>query len=196
MNQQIRHKTAIDGCHSGAVSPAMIRVLAFLLAALIPVVPAWSQADRGTVVGTITDITGALIPGVQVSATDPTTGAQFKANSNSAGIYTLPNLPIATYTIHYEKPGYASFDHKGVAIQVQQRAQIDVRMQVGSETQTITVTATPVLETQTELGTNLTSQVVTVAATSRPLRSPLHRRSVAVSTKALWVGRRPLVRRC
>jgi hypothetical protein len=161
MNQQIRHKTAIDGCHSGAVSPAMIRVLAFLLAALIPVVPAWSQADRGTVVGTITDITGALIPGVQVSATDPTTGAQFKANSNSAGIYTLPNLPIATYTIHYEKPGYASFDHKGVAIQVQQRAQIDVRMQVGSETQTITVTATPVLETQTELGTNLTSQVVT-----------------------------------
>ncbi len=144
------------------VNPVLlIALFALLFALLVPTVPAWAQVDHGTVTGTITDSTGAVVPGVQITATNPSTGAQFKSVSNGAGIYTLPNLPIATYSIHYDKPGYAGFDRSGVAIQVQQRAQIDVHMQVGSETQTVTVNATPELQTQTELGTNLTSQVVT-----------------------------------
>lgn len=138
-----------------------VSLFTLLLALLIAAVPAWSQADRGTVTGTITDATGAVVPGVQVIAINPATGAEFKSVSNGAGIYTLVNLPIATYNIHYSRSGYATFDRDGVAIQVQQRAQIDVKMQVGSETQTITVNATPVLQTQTELGTNMTSKVVT-----------------------------------
>ena len=161
MHQLTQSKSAMYTRQSRLVYPAIFRLLAVLLATLTPVVPCWCQADRGTVVGTITDITGAVIPGVQITATNPATGTRFKAASNDTGIYTLSNLPIATYTIHYEKSGYASLDRTGVAIQVQQRAQIDVRMQVGSEAQTITVNATPVLQTQTELGTNLTSQVVT-----------------------------------
>ncbi len=132
-----------------------------LFALLAAAVPAWSQADHGSVTGTITDSSGAVIPGVQITATNPATGARFESTSNGSGSYTIPNLPIATYTIHYVKPGYTTFDRSGVAIEVQQRAQIDVRMEVGSDTQTVTVNATPVLETQTELGTNMTSQVVT-----------------------------------
>jgi hypothetical protein len=134
---------------------------AVLFALLISAAPAWSQADHGTVTGTITDASGAAVPGVQVVAVNPATGAQFRSVSNGEGIYNLANLTIATYTIHYTRDGYATFDRSGVAIQVQQRAQIDVRMQVGSETQTVTVNATPELQTQTELGTNMTSQVVT-----------------------------------
>src|ERR1700733_9064809 len=139
------------------------RLQKILLSLLLGVFPLflYGQADRGTVTGTITDVTGAVIPGVQIVATNPATGAQFKSESNDAGIYNLLNLPIALSGIHYSKPGYASFDRNGVAIQVQQRAQIDVRMQVGSQTQTVTVNATPELQTQTELGTNMTSQVVT-----------------------------------
>lgn len=161
MYRLIRRSTAAYRSLSKAVCTVMIRVIAVLLVALAPVVPAWSQADHGTVVGTITDTTGAVIPDVQVTATDILTGTQFKGTSNQVGIYTISNLPIATYTIHYDKPGYKTFDRTGVAIQVQQRALIDIRMQVGSQAQTITVNATPVLEMQTDLGTNLTSQVVT-----------------------------------
>ena len=122
---------------------------------------AWPQADRGTITGTITDSTGAIISGVEVTATNPATGASFTSVSNQAGIYNLLNLPIATYTIHYAKPAFKTLDRDGVAIQVQQRAQINVKLEVGTQDQTITVTAAAALQTQTELGTNLTSQVVT-----------------------------------
>jgi hypothetical protein len=144
-----------------SLSTCLPVLVVVFIALLLPGIPAWSQVDHGTVTGTITDATGGVIPGVVVTATNPATGSQVTSVSNGAGIYNLVNLPIATYSIRYVKKGYASFDRRGVAIQVQQRAQIDIHMQVGSETQTITVTATPVLQTQTELGTNLTSKMVT-----------------------------------
>ncbi len=120
-----------------------------------------AQADRGTITGTITDPTGAVIPGVHVTAINPSTGATFTSLSNNDGIYNLLNLPVATYSLHYARPEFNALDRNGVTIQVQQRAQIDVQLVVGSQDQTITVTAAPALQTQTELGTNLTSQVVT-----------------------------------
>ena len=132
-----------------------------LLALAFAPFPAWSQADRGTITGTITDLSGAVIPGVEITATNPATGAHYNSVSNGAGIYNLLNLPVATYTLHYSKPEFKTVDRLGVALQVQQRAQIDIRLEVGSQSQTIMVTAAPALQTQTELGTNLTSQVVT-----------------------------------
>ena len=122
--------------------------------------PVQAQVDRGTITGTITDSTGAVIPGVQVVAVDPATDQATKAVTNSAGIYNLLNLPIASYNITYSKPGFSSVVHTGVAIQVQQKAQMDVQLKVGAETQTITVEAVPLLKINTELGTNLTSEEV------------------------------------
>lgn len=119
-----------------------------------------AQVDRGTITGTITDVTGAVIPGVEVVALNPSTGQRYTSVTNGAGIYNLINLPIATYDVTYSKENYATFVHKGVAIQVQQRAQLNVKLQVGSQKQTITVTAAPLLKVNTELGTNMTSQEV------------------------------------
>ncbi len=123
-------------------------------------IPAHAQVDRGTITGTITDRTGAVIPDVQVVAVNPATGQAIKAVTNSAGIYNLLDLPIATYDITYSKPTFSSVVHTGVAIQVQQKAQMDVQLQVGSQTQTLTVTAVPLLKVNTELGTNMTSEEV------------------------------------
>jgi hypothetical protein len=123
-------------------------------------VSAQAQVDHGTITGTITDTTGAVVPGVQVVAVDPTTGQATKAATNSAGIYNLLNLPVATYNITYSRNGFRSVLHTGVAIQVQQKAQMDVQLQVGAETQTVTVEAVPLLESNTEIGTNLTSEEV------------------------------------
>lgn len=119
-----------------------------------------AQVDRGTITGTITDATGAVIPGVQVFATNPATGQVYKTVTNSVGIYNLLNLPIASYDIDYSKSDYATFVRRGVAIQVQQTAQINVQLQVGSQKQTVTVTAAPMLKVNTELGTNMTSEEV------------------------------------
>ncbi|MGC8549125.1 MAG: TonB-dependent receptor domain-containing protein [Acidobacteriaceae bacterium] len=139
-------------------------VLAFgclaLLCVLLLALPAQAQLDRGTITGTITDSTGAVIPGVSVVALNPATGQKYTSVTNAAGIYNLLNLPIATYDVTYSKKGFATFVHKGVAIQVQQRAQLNVKLQVGSEAQTVTVTAAPLLKVNTELGTNMTAQEV------------------------------------
>ena len=135
-------------------------LLAIFVALLTPG-SSWSQADRGTITGTVSDPSGAVVPGVRVTATDPATGVKVTSTSNNEGIYNLLNLPVATYSLRYSRAGFKAFDRNGVSIQVQQRAQIDVKLQVGSEDQTVTVTATPALQTQTELGTNLTSQVIT-----------------------------------
>ena len=142
------------------LSRLLLHVVALIALTLAPrFLPA--QADRGAITGTITDPSGAVVPGVQVTATNPATGATFTSVSNNSGIYNLLNLPVATYSVHYARPEFKALDRNGVAIQVQQRAQIDVRLEVGSQDQTVTVTAAPALQTQTELGTNLTSQVVT-----------------------------------
>ncbi len=143
-------RAALFGFHSLFV--------AFLL--LLPV-GLWGQVDHGTVTGTITDSSGAVAPGVAVTATNVATGVTSTTVSNNDGTYTLVNLPIGTYSIHYVKAGFKAFDRTGVALQVGQRAQLDIELQVGENTQTVTVSGTPVLQTQTELGTNLTSQVVT-----------------------------------
>jgi hypothetical protein len=148
-------------CPVPRLRPSRIaRVVALIALAFTPMFSS-AQADRGAITGTITDPSGAVIPGVQVTATNPATGATFTSVSNNSGIYNLLNLPVATYSVHYARPEFKALDRNGVAIQVQQRAQIDVKLEVGSQDQTITVTAAPALQTQTELGTNLTSQVVT-----------------------------------
>jgi Carboxypeptidase regulatory-like domain len=133
-----------------------------LLSLLSLVAPAvWAQVDRGTISGTISDPTGAVVPAVQVTATENSTGTVYSDVSNGQGIYTVLNIPIGTYTVHYSKEGFTSFDRTGVAIQVGQRAQIDVVLKIGATAQSVTVSGAPVLQSQTELGTNLTSQVVT-----------------------------------
>ncbi len=123
-------------------------------------ISAHAQVDRGTITGTVSDSTGAVIPGVQVDATNPATGQSYNTVTNSAGIYNLLNLPIATYDITYSKSDFVTFVRKGVAIQVQQRAQINVKLLVGSQQQSITVTAAPMLKVNPELGTNMTSDEV------------------------------------
>lgn len=148
---------------AGALVRLFVRksALSLLLLGMIAMVmPAGAQVDRGTITGTVSDSTGAVIPGVEIIASNPATGQNYKAVTNSSGIYNLLNLPIATYDITYTKAEFLTFVRKGVAIQVQQTAQINVQLKVGSQEQSITVSAAPMLKVNTELGTNMTSQEV------------------------------------
>ena len=136
------------------------RALLLLLCLGGVVIPGFAQVDHGTITGTTNDSSGAYIPDVKVKATNPSTGEIFSTVTNSVGLYNLLNLPIATYDITYTKPGFLTVERKGVAIQVQQTAQINIQMNVGSESQTVTVTAAPLLKLNNELGTNMNSEEV------------------------------------
>jgi hypothetical protein len=123
--------------------------------------PAWSQSDRGTITGTVSDASGAVIGSASVVATQISTGAQYKALTNDLGFYSVLNLPIGTYNISFSKAGFKDLHRDGVVVETQHMLQMDATLPVGNTTETIQVTGTPILELQTEVGTNMDSQAMT-----------------------------------
>ena len=123
---------------------------------------AMAQSDRGVISGTVTDESGGVVPAVQVVATQVTTNMQFSAVSNSNGAYSVLNLPAGIYNLGFRKDGFKDLSKTGLVLEAQHSIRVDARLNVGSVSETITVsTQTPVLELQTEVGTNMNSQELT-----------------------------------
>ena len=120
--------------------------LLVLLTVLIP--SAWSQEVTATIVGTVTDQSGAAVAGARVKATSVARGTSYTAVSNDAGLYRISALPADNYTLTIEKAGFATVSHTAFVLAVNQVARVDVALTVGQVTQTVEVTgAPPVLET-------------------------------------------------
>ena len=66
------------------------------------------QGDRGEITGTVTDASGAVVPGAQITATQESTNASYKVKTSSTGDYTVPALPIGTYPVRVEIHGFKS----------------------------------------------------------------------------------------
>src|SRR5690349_3843462 len=64
------------------------------------------QSDRGSISGTITDPTGAVIPGAKVVVTNPSTNATLNTSSSESGDYTAPNLPVGVYAVRVQREGF------------------------------------------------------------------------------------------
>jgi len=128
------------------------RVCSYLLAALFLVagIEAKAQFDNGSLVGTIHDATGAVIPGAAVVVTNNATGIVAKATSNDSGDYELPSLRVGVYTIKASASGYAEAVANDIVISVGGRQRIDLSLSVGSTSTTVEVSGTALqLETET-----------------------------------------------
>jgi hypothetical protein len=115
------------------------------IAALLVLGTAWpalaqSQAINGSIQGTITDTSGAALPGVSVTVTNTDTGAQRVVVSGGEGEYRAPLLPLGKYDIAAELAGFKKFEQKGVTLSAGQTAVINVTLPVGNVSETITVT--------------------------------------------------------
>ena len=119
-----------------------------LLAVLTVLAPsAWSQEVTATIVGTITDQSGAAISGAAVKATSVDRGTSYEAVSNDAGLYRISELPAGNYTLTVGKAGFATVSRAQFVLTVNQVARIDLALKVGQVTETLEVTgAPPVLE--------------------------------------------------
>jgi Carboxypeptidase regulatory-like domain/TonB dependent receptor len=134
-----------------SIFPASILLLAVFL---VGAPPAVAQKDTGAIVGTVHDASGAVVVGAKVSVTDFERGQTFTTTTNSSGEYVASPLRIGRYTVTIEHPGFKTAASNVVEINVQDRAAVNITLQVGSAMDRIEVEATtPLIQTETsELG--------------------------------------------
>jgi len=111
---------------------------------LIPVLilasmAAYAQQGRGTILGTVTDQSGAPVAGAVVKVVNRATNVGQQTQTTGEGLYQAPNLAVGDYTVTIEKPGFRKVVRTGLQLQVDQRAQVDVRLEVGQVTESIEV---------------------------------------------------------
>ena len=115
----------------------------------ISAVTAFAQTDRGTITGTVSDATGAIIPGASIQARNTQTGAIHQAGTSETGNFTLGQLPAATYELSAELPGFKKFVRTGIIVSVASVIRIDIRLEVGAAGESVTVeAASPLLKTE------------------------------------------------
>lgn len=115
----------------------LISTLAFPLVAP----PAMAQATTGALKGVVTDTSGAVIEGADVTARHTATGVETKTTTNSDGIYNLPRLLPGSYTLTVEKQNFKRQEYQELVINAGQDANIDPTLAAGALTETVTVTA-------------------------------------------------------
>src|SRR5579885_1512785 len=101
---------------------------------------AWGQVDIGSISGTVTDSTNAVIPGVKITVRNETNKTTQAAVTNSSGYYTLTNLMVGEYSVTAEAKGFQKYVQSGIHLDAAQHLSVPVRMTVGEITQTVEVT--------------------------------------------------------
>jgi hypothetical protein len=101
----------------------------------------WAQQDRGLITGVVKDSSGAVIAGAQVTATQTQTNATFKTVTSDSGDYTVPSLPIGTYTVRIEKAGFKQVIAKEIIVSASSTVRADATMEIGSAQQSVEIVA-------------------------------------------------------
>lgn len=119
-------------------SAIVLVVLTFvLLTRLTPTASA--QTFTATLTGTVTDQNEAVVPNVQVVATNQGTKLEYTAQTAESGVYTIPFLPIGNYVISIEAQGFKKLLSNELKLEVNQTARVDLTLQVGELTQQVIV---------------------------------------------------------
>src|SRR5579863_2989568 len=136
-----------------------MRMLAISVGVLLCAVALFAQGNFGRILGTVTDQTGAVLPGATVSITDTQRGLARTLNTDAAGEYNAPNLIPGTYTVRVEAKGFKALDRQNVLLEVGKEVRVDLTPQPGEQTQTVTVTeALPLVDaTSATLGGTLSN---------------------------------------
>jgi hypothetical protein len=128
----------------------------------IPPPPAAAQAVSGTILGSVKDATGAVVPGATVTLVNSGTGYSRTIVTNAQGEYVAPSLPTGTYTVTGELTGFKKVSLANVVLGVDQHVRIDVTLQLGAMSEVVEIQAeTPLLQTSSsDLGTTVVEEQI------------------------------------
>ena len=134
-------------------------VLGILIAFLILASSAFAQTPTASVVGRVTDPSGAVLPGVTVVITNPDTNRSSEAVTNGDGDYTILFLNPARYVLEASLAGFRTYKRSVFTLEVEQTMRLDARMELGELTETVNVTeAAPMLNTETSVRGDVTTK--------------------------------------
>ncbi len=124
------------------------RTLFAVFGALLLCLPAFSQGNFGRILGTVTDKTGGIVVGATVTIVDTQRGVAATLTTDSAGEYNAPTLIPATYIVRAEAKGFKILERQNVLLEVGKEVRVDLTVEPGEQTQTVTVTeAIPLVDT-------------------------------------------------
>src|ERR1019366_2336453 len=125
-----------------------MRCLTALACLLLFALAAYGQGDNGSITGTITDATGAVAPGVSIDVKNSDTGAVFHGGTSNTGNYVIP-VPAGKYEVTVSAAGFKKYIRSNMVVQTANDTRLDVTLDVGAATDTITVTTeAPLLKTE------------------------------------------------
>ena len=130
--------------------PRLHRLFAIGLVVLASAGLAYSQAVNATMLGTVTDSTGAVVPNAKVTITETRTDVVHPTQTNESGNWIIPNLPPGIYAASVEATGFKKETRRDIALVVDTTTRVDIQLTPGNITETIEVTgAPPILQTDT-----------------------------------------------
>jgi hypothetical protein len=120
----------------------LLKLIAVLAVSLVTFLPlSFAQKTTGDIDGTVTDQSGAMLPGCALTLTDQANGAVRKTTSNAQGNFSFLNLPVGTYTINATKEGFKALAQKDVAVHVATVTTPTLALEIGAATEMVTVEA-------------------------------------------------------
>ncbi|HYM11150.1 MAG TPA: carboxypeptidase-like regulatory domain-containing protein, partial [Bryobacterales bacterium] len=120
-------------------SSTQIAVLAVLVIVFTTFV--FAQIITSSIVGRITDSSGGVVPGAQITVTNTGTGLSSEAAADASGAYSVPNLQFGVYEVTVKKAGFQTYRATGIQVLASQSVRVDVSLQVGAVQQTVDVVA-------------------------------------------------------
>jgi Carboxypeptidase regulatory-like domain/TonB dependent receptor-like, beta-barrel len=147
-------REAVGTVKSASMSIKMRRLRALLIASVAALLllcasSGKAQTFRGTILGTVTDSSGAAVSGAKVTVKNTDTGLTREVTTGDDGSYSVPELPIGNYSVTVEKSGFKSAVVSGIHVEISSERRADVALQPGALAQTVEVSgeALPLVET-------------------------------------------------
>jgi hypothetical protein len=150
--------------------PGRLAVMVCALA-IVAAVPAAAQEFRGRINGTVTDNTGAVLPGVTVTAISPALIQPQTTVTGEDGTYRFIALPAGVYTVNFELNGFKTYKHENIRVVIGTTLTVDAKLDVATLQETVTVTGeSPIVDTSTTtVGTNFTKELLTEIPNARDI---------------------------
>lgn len=117
----------------------MLSLISAVCLSLSLITGVMAQTSTSRISGTVTDTTGAVVPGVNVTAKDEATGVEYTQTTTGSGLFTFPSLPVGRYTISFEAKGFKTVNKTGTVLEVGTPLVVDASLEVGAPSEIVNI---------------------------------------------------------